>query len=98
MNHIRLSTSYRLYAFPDYKAMTEAKPLMKRIAIAKQVAKLREVEAKHYLMHVGSGYKNYLRTDTADTKAKGLESLITALQALYKLNRYSAKYIIIESV
>jgi hypothetical protein len=41
-------------------------------------------------------YKNYLRDDKKDLKTSGLESLKTALQALYKLNQYSAKYIIIE--
>lgn len=98
MNYIELSQRYRLYAFNDYWIMRKAYPEVKYVAFAKDLREIREIEAKHYVSEIGpgGGYQNYLRQDKADLKSTGLESLKTALQALYKLNGYSAKYILIE--
>lgn len=100
MSYIELSRRYRLYSFPDYWSMRKAMPAVKYVALAKDFKDIKEIEAKHYVDSISSsdsgGYKNYLRTDTGGLLSTGLESLKTALQALYKLNGYSAKYILIE--
>lgn len=97
MNYIDLNSSFRVHGFADYWSMGEAKLKMSRIVIAKEFTQVREIEAKHYVTSVGDGeYKNYLRHNTTDLKGSGLASLKTALQVLYKLNGYSAKFIIIE--
>ncbi|MBX0335495.1 hypothetical protein K3G39_19855 [Pontibacter sp. HSC-14F20] len=97
MNYINLSSIHRLYSFPDYWSMKEAKPKIRRVIMAKDFREVKEIEAKHYVQKYGDyAFRNYLREDKKDLKESGLQSLITALQALYKLNGYPAKYIIIE--
>lgn len=98
MNYIELSQRYRLYSFPDYWSMRKAYPEVKYVALAKDLREVREIEAKHYVSQIGSGggYRNYLRNNTSGLLSTGLGSLKTALQALHKLNDYSAKYILIE--
>jgi D-ribose pyranose/furanose isomerase RbsD len=99
LNYIDLSSTFRLYSFPDYMSMRDAKLFVKNVVLAKEFIRVKEIEAKNYVRSISGGsYKNYLRHDTAELKATGLESIITALQALYKLNGYSAKYIIIEGM
>ncbi|WP_018478145.1 hypothetical protein [Pontibacter roseus] len=96
MNHIDLNNTYRLYAFPDYWSMRAARDKLRRVVMAKEFKEVKEIEAKHYVERYGDyAYKNYLRADKKNLKESGLKSLITALQALYKLNGYPANYIII---
>jgi hypothetical protein len=69
--------------------------LVKRISLAKELSEIKEIEVGHFVSRLRDcAYKNYLRTDTAELKPSGGESLKTVLQALYKLNGYTAKYII----
>ena len=96
MNHIDLTNRFRLYAFPDYWSMRAAKANVRQVILAKEFKEVKEIEAKHYVHGYGDyAYKNYMREGKGHLKQSGLQSLITALQALYKLNGYSAKYIII---
>ena len=73
--------------------MMAAKSQTGRVVLAKALERVREIEAKHYVRDIGTGYKNYLRTDTADLKTTALASLVTAFQ-----NGYSAIYIVIEAI
>ena len=98
MNFIQLNSTYRVYAFEDYRTMKAALPLLRRTPIAKEFSRLREIEVKNFVRYYTNGYQNYLRTDSAELKSTALESLKTALQALYKLNGYSAKYVVIEGM
>ncbi len=99
MNAIKLSSFYRLYAFSDYQSMKAALPYMRRVMLAKRLDEVEESEARRYVWrNEGGGYKNYLGSLSANHNARysGIESLITALQELYKRNGFSARYIAIE--
>lgn len=98
MNSIKLSSYYRLYAFSDYRSMKAALPYMRRVVLAKGLVEVEESEARSYVWRIrGQGYKNYLEPlGSQRTKGTGIQSLITALQVLYKSNGYSARYIVIE--
>ncbi|OKL39702.1 hypothetical protein [Pontibacter flavimaris] len=98
MNSIKLSSYYRLYAFSDYQSMKSALPYMQRVVLAKGLQDVGEAEARSFVGRVsGKGYKNYLEPLSSHrTKGSGIQSLITALQALYKSNGFSARYIVIE--
>ncbi|WP_299757995.1 hypothetical protein [uncultured Pontibacter sp.] len=98
MNSIKLSSYYRLYAFSDYQSMKAALPYMRRVVLAKNLQEVEEQEARNYVDRLGGqGYKNYLEPLSSHTsKGSGIQSLITALQVLYKSNGFSARYIVIE--
>ncbi|WP_266204576.1 hypothetical protein [Pontibacter kalidii] len=99
MNSIKLSSYYRLYAFSDYQSMKSALPYMRRVVLAKGLTEVGEAEARSYMGRIsGRGYKNYLEPLSShnNNKGTGIQSLITALQALYKQNGFSARYIVIE--
>ena len=98
MNFIQLSSYYRLYAFSDYSGMKATLPYMRRVVLAKGLAEVEESDVRGYLGRIpGRGYKNYLEPfNTQNTRISALQSLITALQELYKRNGYSARYIAIE--
>ncbi|GAB3830390.1 hypothetical protein [Pontibacter rugosus] len=98
MNSIKLSSYFRLYAFSDYQSMKLALPYMRQVVLAKQLKEVEEPEIRKYMWRVsGRGYKNYLEPIyTYNTKPSAIDSLITALQELYKRNGFSAKYIVVE--
>ncbi|MFD2247148.1 hypothetical protein [Pontibacter ruber] len=98
MNSVKLSAYHRLYAFPDYRNMKAALPYMQRVVLAKGLAEVEESEARSFMGRVnGKGYKNYLEPISGqNTKRSALQSLITALQVLYKSNGFSARYIVVE--
>ncbi len=98
MNSIKLSSWYRLYAFPNYQSMKTALPYMQRVVLAKGFAEVQEQEARSFVSRAaGQGYKNYLEPIQPQFKRiSAIQSLITALQVLYKSNGYSARYIVIE--
>ncbi|MBC5992600.1 hypothetical protein [Pontibacter cellulosilyticus] len=98
MNSIDLSSYYRLYAFSDYRSMKEALPYMRRVVLAKGLMEVEEPDARRYVQRVeGSGYKNYLEPlNHLHARVSATNSLITALQVLYKSNGYSARYIVVE--
>lgn len=98
MNSIKLSSYYRLYAFSDYRSMKAALPYMRRVVLAKGLVEVEEADIRGYMWRInGMGYKNYLEPlNSRNTRTSAIQSLITALQALYKSNGYSARYIVIE--
>lgn len=97
MNSIKLSDYYRLYAFSDYQSMKAALPYMRRVVLAKALAEVEETDVRGYVWRSGSGFKNYLNPLNSQlTKSTAINSLITALQALYKNNGFSARYIVVE--
>lgn len=98
MNSIKLSSYYRLYAFSDYRSMKTALPYMRRVVLAKGLKEVEESEIRSYMWRItGKGYKNYLEPlSSQHTRSSAIQSLITALQMLYKSNGYSARYIVIE--
>mgnify|MGYP005754234851 CR=1 FL=1 len=98
MNSIKLSSYYRLYAFSDYQSMRSALPYMRQVVLAKALLEVEEEEIRSFVWRVrGRGYKNYLEPiNSRYTAPSAVKSLITALQALYKSNGYSARYIVIE--
>lgn len=106
MNSIRLNYQYRLYAFPDYWSMRKVRDILreefKSVVLAKEFSEVKEIEARNYVEKFSNQtytkYKNYLRAGREDLQPSSLLSLKTALQALYKLNGYSAKFILIERV
>ncbi len=106
VNSIRLTYQYRLYAFPDYwsmrKVRDELQAEFKTVVVAKEFSEVKAIEAKNFVETFHSrdnnSYRNYLREGRQDLQHSGLSSLKTALQALYKLNCYSAKFILIERI
>lgn len=97
MNAVELSSYYRLYAFSDYRSMKEALPYMRRVVLAKGLTEVEEADARRYVWRGDGGYKNYLKPLTAQqARVSAIQSLITALQVLYKRNGYSARYIVVE--
>lgn len=78
--------------------MKTALPYMRRVVLAKGLTEVEESEVRSYIWRVGGGgYRNYLEPlYSQNTLASPFQSLITALQALYKSNGYSARYIVIE--
>jgi len=98
MNTIKLSSYYRLYAFPDYGSMKAALPYMQRVVLAKGLKDVEEAEIRGYVWRIaGKGYKDYLEPlNSRNTRSSAVKSLVTALQALYKSNGYNARYIVIE--
>ena len=98
MNCIDLSAYYRLYAFSDYRSMKAALPYMRRVVLAKGLQDVEEADARSYVGRVsGKGYKNYLEPlNNSSARVSAINSLITALQVLYKSNGYSARYIVVE--
>jgi hypothetical protein len=98
MNSIDLGTNYRLYAFSDYQSMKAALPYMRRVVLAKKLTDVEEAEARTFVRRSGSkGFKNYIQPITGyNTTTTAINSLITALQALYKLNGFSARFIVVE--
>lgn len=98
MNSVKLNAYYRLYAFSDYQSMKSALPYMRRVMLAKPLAEVEEVEARRFVSRSGGGgYTNYLQPlGIRRTVSSGINSLITALQLLYKSNGFSARYIVIE--
>ncbi len=75
-------------------------PYLRRVVLAKGLQEVEETEARTYVGRIrGRGYKNYLEPlGSQRTKGTGIQSLITALQVLYKSNGYSARYIVVERV
>lgn len=98
MNSIKLSAYYRLYAFSDYRSMKTALPYMQRVVLATPLQEVGEADARRIVWRVpGLGYKNYLGPLSGRrTKGTAVESLVTALQELYKQNGYSARYVVVE--
>ncbi|MFD2514978.1 hypothetical protein ACFSRY_13960 [Pontibacter locisalis] len=98
MNSIDLSSYYRLYAFSDYRSMKAALPYMRRVVLAKGLTEVEEADVRRYLQRVeGSGYKNYLEPlSYLHERVSATNSLISALQVLYKSSGYSARYIVVE--
>lgn len=98
MNSVKLNAYYRLYAFSDYQSMKSALPYMRRVMLAKPLAEVEEAEARRFVSRAsGGGFTNYLQPlGIRQTVRSGTNSLITALQLLYKSNGYSARYIVIE--
>ncbi|WP_242917014.1 hypothetical protein [Pontibacter liquoris] len=98
MNTLKLSSYYRLSAFSDYRSMKAALPYMQRVVLAKELVEVQEEEARSFVGRIsGKGYKNYLEPlHGHNTRFTAIQSLITALQVLYKSNGYSARYIVIE--
>ncbi|MCJ8167308.1 hypothetical protein MKJ04_20880 [Pontibacter sp. E15-1] len=98
MNSIKLSAYHRLYAFSDYQSMKAALPYMRRVVLAKRLDEVEESEARRFVgRYQEGGYMNYLgRLTQQRAKRSGTDSLITALQELFKSNGYSARYIAIE--
>lgn len=98
MNSFKLSSSYRLYAFSDYRTKKSALPYMRRVVLAKGLLEVQESEVRSYIGRIdGKGYKNYLEPLTnQNTRTSALKSLVTALQVLCKSNGYAARYIVIE--
>ncbi|MEJ8756247.1 hypothetical protein WG947_04515 [Pontibacter sp. H259] len=96
-HYIDLSWQYRLYAFATYQDMKAAMAQLPHVKLAKAFSKVKPIEANHYAGSAGHGdYRNYLENSpTRNVKPNGLASLITALQVLYQVNGYSAKYILI---
>ncbi len=80
--------------------MKSAMPYMQRVVLAKGLTEVQEEEARSYVGRInGKGYKNYLEPIySLNARVSATQSLITALQVLYKSNGYSARYIIIERV
>ncbi len=78
--------------------MKAALPYMQRVVLAKGLMEIEEAEIRNYLWRIkGKGYKNYLGSlSRQEPKYAAMQSLITALQLLYKSNGYSARYIVIE--
>mgnify|MGYP005749952089 CR=1 FL=1 len=70
---------------------------MQRIVLAMPLGDISETVARRLVLRVpGEGYKNYLTPISGcRTKSTAIDSLITALQVLYKQNGYSAKYIVV---
>ena len=98
MNSVKLNAYYRLYAFSDYQSMKSALPYMRRVALAKSLADVEEGEARRFVSRAsGGGFTNYLQPlGIRQTVSSGTNSLITALQLLYKSNGFSARYIVVE--
>ena len=98
MNAFKLSPYYRLYAFSDYQSMRAALPYMQRVVLAKSLQDVEEADARRVVSRGrGGGFKNYLEPfGSYQAKGSGMQSLVTALQALYKSNGYSARYIVVE--
>ena len=98
MNSINLSSYYRLYAFSDYQSMKSALPYMRSVVLAKSLSEVDSNDARRVVWRIqGQGYTNYLQPLSSDNSfLSAIESLITALQSLYKKNGFSAKYIVVE--
>ncbi|WP_439881877.1 hypothetical protein ACSX1A_01700 [Pontibacter sp. MBLB2868] len=97
MNSIELSSYYRLYAFSDYQSMKSALPYMQRVVLAKGLTEIEEADARRFVWRSGNGYKNYLNPFSAQNiRVSAIQSFITALQALYKSNGFSARYVVVE--
>ena len=98
MNFIRLTSYHRLYAFSDYRSMKSALPYLQRVVLAKSLTDVEETDARRFVERIdGQGYRNYLAPISGRiARPAALQSLVTALQALYKSNGYAARYIVIE--
>lgn len=97
-HYIELTYQYRLYAFANYQDVATVRAQLPHVVLAKELSKVKPIGANHYVEHIGreGGYRNYLETNrNRNIKASPLASLITALQILYKVNGYSATYILI---
>lgn len=71
---------------------------MRRVVLAKGLAEVEEADARSFVGRIpGKGYKNYLEPlNNNNIRISAIQSLITALQVLYKSNGYSARYIVVE--
>jgi hypothetical protein len=98
MNSINLSSYYRLYAFSDYQSMKAALPYMRGVVLSKNLNEVDEAEARKVVERTKEqGYKNYLQPlNYRNYRVSAFDSLITALQLLYKSNGYSARYVVVE--
>lgn len=98
MNFIDLSNYHRLYAFSDYQSMKAALPYMRSVVLAKRLDEVEEAEARRVVIRKsGEGYRNYLAPlYHVAPRYAAIDSLISALQMLYKRNGYSARYVVVE--
>ena len=87
-----------MYAFQDAEAMKTARSQMQGMPIALASLKLSESEVKKYVRSFANGYQNYLGQGSDERCPTAVASFISALQALHRLNRYRARYIVIEEL
>ncbi len=77
--------------------MKSALPYMRHVLLAKSLLEIDDSDARRIVWRIkGQGYTNYLQPLSNNYRLSAIESLITALQMLYKSNGFSAKYIVVE--
>ncbi|RDV13664.1 hypothetical protein DXT99_17985 [Pontibacter diazotrophicus] len=95
--YIYLNSRYRLYSYPDFNSFNNDLYSSKKVAYAKELNKVKEIELEEFLQpdsFSGLGYHGY-NESMLENKKTAKEILIVALQSLHRLKRLPAKFIII---